>query len=244
MKGLIPAAGMGTRLHPVTLAIPKELLLVGDKAIIEYVIEAMKKVGIVDITIVVGWKKHAILDYLGSGKRLGVRITYVVQDERDGLGKAVLAGQHVIGDESFLVVLGDDFFYPTSFLEDILRKHESSDAVATVGVAEVEDVSRHGIIKPGEGNVIVDMIEKPSVEDAPSKLGAMGVYVFDAGIFDAIRRTKPGHKGEIQLTDAISGFIREGKKVCFETISGHHIDVGTLEDLKKANLFMSEVVES
>ena len=92
MKGLIPAAGMGERLKPITLAIPKELLMVGDKAVIEYVIEAMKNVGIKEITIVVGWRKHAILDYLGSGERLGIKLSYVVQDERDGLAKAVDAG--------------------------------------------------------------------------------------------------------------------------------------------------------
>lgn len=115
MKGLIPAAGMGERLKPITLAIPKELLMVGDEAIIEYVIDAMKKVGINEITIVVGWRKHAILDYLGSGERLDIKFTYVVQDKRDGLGKAVLSGQHSIGDEPFMVVLGDDFFIQKYF---------------------------------------------------------------------------------------------------------------------------------
>ena len=126
MKGLIPAAGIGTRLEPITLAIPKELLMVGDKAIIEYVINAMKMAGITEIAIVVGWRKHAILDYLGSGKRLGVKLTYVVQDKRDGLGKAVFSGEHIIGKEPFLVVLGDNFFYPKTFLKDILTFHNEA----------------------------------------------------------------------------------------------------------------------
>jgi len=136
MKGLIPAAGMGTRLEPITLAIPKELLMVGDK--------------------VVGWRKHAILDYLGSGERLGVKLTYVVQDKRDGLGKAVVSGEHIIGKEPFLVVLGDNFFYPKTFLKDILTFHNEVNADATIGVAKVGNPTRHGIIKPGENNKISD----------------------------------------------------------------------------------------
>jgi len=238
MKGLIPAAGRGTRLEPITLAIPKELLMVGDKAIIEYVIDAMKMVGITEIIIVVGWRKHAILDYLGSGERLGVKLTYVVQDKREGLGKAVFSGEHVIGKEPFLVVLGDNFFYPKTFLKDILAFHNDINADATIGVAKVEDPTRHGMIKPGENNKIVDIVEKPSVNDAPSTLGCIGIYIFNSDIFNAIKETKPGYNDEIQLTDAIKILIEEGKEVCFKEIKGKHIDVGTLEDLRRANEFL------
>ena len=157
MKGLIPAAGEGKRLQPITLAIPKELLMVGDKAIIEHVIEAMKSTGITDITIVVGWRKHAILDYLGSGERLGVKLTYVVQDKRNGLAKAVQTGKHIIGDEPFIVVLGDNFFYPKTFLKKILDFHQKEEADATIGVAEVEDPTRHGMIKPNKNNRLEDL---------------------------------------------------------------------------------------
>ncbi len=235
MKGLIPAAGMGTRLKPITLAIPKELLMIGDKAVIEYVIDAMKEVGVTDITVVVGWRKHAILDYLGSGERMGVKISYVVQDNRNGLAKAVSAGEHVINDESFLVVLGDDFFYPKTFLKEILAFHKKQNADATIGVAKVEDVTRHGIIKPGENNNIVGIVEKPAKEKAPSDLGCMGVYIFKPVIFRAINKTKPGYKGEFQLTDSIKILVEEGYKVLYSKIDGEHIDVGTLSDLRKAN---------
>ena len=240
MKGLIPAAGLGTRLHPVTLAIPKELMMVGDKAIIEYVIEAMQEVGITEITVVVGWRKHAILDYLGSGERLGVNISYVVQGNRDGLAKAVATGKNVIGNDPFLVVLGDDFFYPKTFLKEIIEFHNKEDPDATIGVAEIDDPTRHGVIKPGENNLIDDLVEKPSKEKAPSNLGCMGVYIFKPNIFDAIKKTKPGVKNEYQLTDSIKILIEEGKKVLYKEIDGTHIDIGTLEDLKKANKFLSE----
>jgi glucose-1-phosphate thymidylyltransferase long form len=241
MKGVIPAAGRGTRLEPVTLAIPKELLIVGDKAIIEYVIEAMKSVGVTDISVIVGWRKHAILDYLGSGERLGVKLTYVVQDTRDGLAKAVLTAEHVIGAEPFLVVLGDNFFYPQTFLEEILAFHTAKKADATVGVTEIEDPTRHGIIKPGTDNRIIDMVEKPQPQNAPSNLGIIGVYVFNSAIFNAIKKIKPGVNGEYQLTDAIKMMIDDRYKVYYTKINGKHIDIGTMADLKKANMFLSHL---
>jgi len=241
MKGVIPAAGRGTRLEPVTLAIPKELLIVGDKAIIEYVIEAMKSVGVTDISVIVGWRKHAILDYLGSGERLGVKLTYVVQDTRDGLAKAVLAAEHVIGAEPFLVVLGDNFFYPQTFLKEILAFHTAKKADATIGVTEIEDPTRHGIIKPGNDNRIIDMVEKPQPQNAPSNLGIIGVYVFNSAIFNAIKKIKPGVNGEYQLTDAIKMMIDDRYTVYYTKINGKHIDIGTMADLKKANMFLSHL---
>ena len=233
MQGLIPAAGSGTRLGPFTNAIPKELLPVGDKAVIEHVVESLKVAGITDIVIVVSPKKHGLSDYFGSGARFDVNITYVVQDERLGLADAVAAGKHVITGP-FAVVLGDNYFYPKEFLKDLVNVHKQSGADATLGVCEVSDVTRHGIIKVEEGR-IVDVVEKPSVEDAPSNLGLMGAYVFEPVVFDAISKTEPGFKGEFQLTDSIKILIDEGYNVIYEIIDGGHIDVGTPEDLMKAN---------
>lgn len=231
--GLIPAAGSGTRLGPFTNAIPKELLPVGEKAVIEHVVCAMTLAGIEHIVIVVSPNKHGLSDYLGSGKKFGVNISYVVQDERKGLADAVLAGEHII-DEDFTVVLGDNFFAPKTFLKDLIDFHSTSSADTTVGVAEVEDVTRHGIINP-DGRRILDMVEKPSLEDAKSNLGALGAYVFNTGIFDAIRSTRPGYKGELQLTDSIMTQITGSKKVFYKKIEGIHIDVGTPRDLMRAN---------
>lgn len=233
MQGLIPAAGGGTRLGPFTNAIPKELLPVGDKAVIEHVVEAMRLAGIGDIVIVVSPHKHGLSDYLGSGRRFGVNLTYVVQDERKGLADAVLSGEHAI-DGSFVVVLGDNFFRPKDFLRELISYHLNKRADATIGVAEVEDVTRHGIIKP-EGDRIAEIIEKPSVEEAPSTLGAIGAYVFERFIFDAIRETRPGYKGELQLTDSIKVAIEQGRRVLYRKINGIHIDVGTPADLMLAN---------
>ncbi|MCJ7445876.1 MAG: sugar phosphate nucleotidyltransferase [Methanotrichaceae archaeon] len=233
IKGLIPAAGSGTRLGPFTNAIPKELLPVGEKAVIEHVVEAMKLAEVDEIAIVVSPHKHGISDYLGSGKRFGVKLTYVVQDERLGLANAVLSAEHVI-DDRFVVVLGDNFFFPKSFLIDLISYHSNENAEATLGVIEVEDVTRHGIIR-SKGNYITDIIEKPSPDLAPSKLGSAGIYIFEASIFDAIRRTKPGIKGEFHLPDSIKVMIDDKKKVIYKILDGIHIDVGTPMDLMKAN---------
>jgi dTDP-glucose pyrophosphorylase len=232
-QGLIPAAGSGTRLGPFTNAIPKELLPVGDKAVIEHVVEAMVIAGITNIIIVVAPHKHGLSDYLGSGKRFGVTFTYVVQDERLGLANAVAAGEHIIC-EKFAVVLGDNFFAPKRFLMDLCSAHVKSRATTTVGVARVKDVTRHGIIKPDNGRV-ADMIEKPAPDNAPSNLGAIGAYVFETDIFDAINNISPGYKGEYQLTDAIRFQIHQMKDVRYKEISGIHIDVGTPFDLMRAN---------
>ena len=232
-QGLIPAAGSGTRLGPFTNAIPKELLPVGDKAVIEHAVEAMMMGGIKDIVIVVSPKKHGFSDYLGSGRRFGVNFTYVVQDQRLGLADAVLAGEHAI-DDRFAVVLGDNFIYPRSFLKDLIQIHEKNAADATVGVGRVKDVTRHGIITP-KGNRIVDMVEKPDIESAPSNLGAVGMYVFENSIFDHIKETEPGYNGELQLTDSLRGAIASGRRVFYGTLNGVHIDVGTAKDLMMAN---------
>jgi dTDP-glucose pyrophosphorylase len=244
MKGLIPAAGTGQRLKPITLAIPKEMLLVGTKACIEHVVEAYKIAGISDITIVVGWKKHAILDYFGSGKRLGINITYLVQDEEKGLAKAVEAGKKQMDDEPFAVILGDNFFYPKTFLREIIDFHNKEKSDCTVGVFRTEDPSSYGVIKPGKDNKhILDFIEKPKKEKAPSKLASAGIYVFNTCIFNAIKKTKKDKHGEYQLTDSIKILIERNKKVMYKKLKGRHIDIGSPKRLKEANDFFVEHVE-
>lgn len=193
-----------------------------------------KSQGLPDLSIIVGWKKHAILDYFGSGKRLDVHITYLVQDDREGLAKAVEVGKKTMGDDSFAVVLGDNFFYPKTFLKDIIKFHQEKNSDYTAGVFRVDDVTPYGVIKPAKGNVIEDIIEKPSQEDAPSNLACAGIYVFESYIFDAISKTSKDHKGEYQLIDAIMILVDEGKNVLYKKMKGEHIDIGTPGKLKKS----------
>lgn len=235
MKGLIPAAGKGSRMRPFTRAYPKELLPVGEKAVIEHAIHDMKAAGITDICIIVGHKQHAILDYLGSGKDLGVHITYVVQDERDGLAGAIKAGERVIDGEQFAVVLGDNYVDDKRALRELVDFHTKRDMDSTIGVFEPEDVTSYGIINPGEGNLVNGMVEKPSADEAPSNLGISGMYVFNPVIFDAIEKIEKGVGDEFQLTDAIDQLRKDGYRVGYSEILGSRIDVGTPERLRQAN---------
>lgn len=235
MKGVIPAAGKGTRMEPFTDAYPKELLPVGEKAVIEHGIEDMKKAGITDIVIVVGWKQHAILDYLGSGKKLGVQLTYVVQDERDGLATAIQAAEHVVEDESFAVVLGDNYVDCKDALKNLVDFHKDREFLTTIGSFKPDDVTSYGVLETGEGNKVEGMVEKPSKEEAPSDIAISGMYVFEPEIFNAIDEIEKGKGGEYQLTDAIDLLRKETGKVGYQNIKGSRIDVGTPERLRKAN---------
>lgn len=235
MKGLIPAAGKGTRMEPFTNAYPKELLPVGEKAVIEHCIEDMKEAGITDICIVVGWKQHAILDYLSSGKEYGVQLTYVVQDNRDGLAGAVKAGEHVMENEDFAVVLGDNYVDDKRALNELVDFHKDKDMDATIGVFKPEDVTSYGVIKPGEDNLVDGMVEKPEPHEAPSELCISGMYVFSSQIFDSIDNIEKGKGDEYQLTDAIDSMRQNGQRVGYDQIRGSRIDVGTPQRLREAN---------
>ena len=232
---IIPAAGKGTRLRPLTTAIPKEMLHVAGKPVIEYVIENVRDAGIEDVIVVTGYQKHAILDYLGSGSKLGVKIAYAVQDELSGLAHAVYSARHIVKDNSFLVMLGDNILRPKSFVKDLINFHIKSKSTATIGVLEVEDVSRYGIVKINPEGKVLDLVEKPNPEQAPSNLAIAGIYVFEPIIFNAIEKTKPGAKNEYQLTDSIKILLQEGYPVYALKLNGIHIDCGTIEDLVKAN---------
>jgi glucose-1-phosphate thymidylyltransferase long form len=234
MKGLIPAAGKGTRMEPFTNAYPKELLPVGEKAVIEHCIEDMKEAGIKDIVVVVGWKQHAILDYLGSGEEYGVQLTYVVQDDRNGLAGAVKAGEHLLNDEAFAVVLGDNYVDDKEALKQLVDFHQDRGFDATIGTFKPEDVTSYGVLDV-EGNEVKGMVEKPSEEEAPSDIAISGMYVFEPAIFDAIENIERGKGGEYQLTDAIDLLRKRDDNVGYKNIKGTRIDVGTPERLREAN---------
>lgn len=244
MKAVIPAAGFGTRFLPATKAQPKEMLPVFDKPTIQYVIEEAVASGIDDILIVTGKNKRSIEDHFdksfeleyslkNAGKHIRLKqvrditdladICYVRQKEQKGLGDAIYCAKKHIGDEPFAVMLGDTITKGktpcTKQLIDIYKKYDAS-AIALEEVP-IEKVERYGIIKGEEieKNVykIDELVEKPSINEAPSNLAIMGRYFLTPDIFDKIKETEPGVGGEIQLTDALSkldsiyGSIFEGK---------------------------------
>jgi UTP--glucose-1-phosphate uridylyltransferase len=262
-KAVIPAAGLGTRFLPATKAQPKEMLPIVDKPAIQYVVEEAVRSGIDDILIITGRGKRSLEDHFdrsielevsleASGKRdqlSEVRgladladIHYVRQGEALGLGHAVAVTRKHVGDEPFVVMLGDDIMHGSStVLEDMIGvygrtgssvvalKRFPLEEISSYGCAEAEPTDDAGLVR------LLGMVEKPRPEDAPSDLAVMGRYLFTSGIFDALDRTKPGVGGEIQLTDAIAILLGE------QTVYGLEFEAGRFDIGKKIDYLRATV---
>ena len=223
-KAVIPAAGLGTRLRPLTSITPKEMLPLGCKPTVEYIVEELHAAGIDDIIFVVSPLKPRIQEYFGEKTCGGrVRVRYVVQEEQLGLAHAILQAEDAVDGEHFAVALGDSVIVShrdVSPMARLIEAYETNPAFAAITVEEVpiEDSIKYGMVKPADGIVgdafeIDGLIEKPKPEDAPSNYAIGGRYIFDAGIFDIIRRTPAGVGGEQQITDSIRLSIEEGNRV-------------------------------
>lgn len=251
-KAVIPAAGLGTRFLPATKASPKEMLPLVDKPLIQYTVEEAVAAGIEDIIIITGRGKRAIEDHFdrsveleenlkGTGKSQLLHqirqistlanFCYVRQSEALGLGHAVLCAQHLIGDEPFAVILGDEIIdAPVPALAQLIHVYKKHHG-AVLGVQEVpkQDVSRYGIVTPkrlASGlHRVQDLVEKPSPAEAPSNLAVIGRYVLPPEIFPILRKTTPGKNGEIQLTDALRELARKSPMFAHE-VRGQRHDAG------------------
>ena len=242
-KAVIPAAGLGTRMLPLTKTQPKEMLPLGRKPCIQYIVEELAEAGIEQILFITGYKKRAIEDHFdkdnelnknlsSSGQKdllkelafedLDVSFFYTRQSVQAGLGHAISCAKDFVGDDSFIIALGDSVIYSTervSLLKRMIREYESHDPCFVIGTRRVsmDEVHRYGIIDPKENDKegsleIKDLIEKPLPSSAPSNLAVAARYIMPSGIFDSLDRTRPGKGGEIQLTDAIRLMLREGMK--------------------------------
>lgn len=240
-KAIVLAAGKGTRLMPLTLAVPKEMIRVGVKPVIEHAIDVLKAGGIKEMLIIVGRKKEAIVDYLGSGEKLGVNIYYRIQDEPKGTAHAVYYGRDFIGSEDFVVIYGDNYLKPYDTMKDVVGFHESRRADATLILHPVKDPRRFGIVKIDGGGKVLGIVEKPSLEVAKSYrvndvyLNIAGLLILKSIIFDYIEKTKPGRDGEIRLTDSIELMRRDGHEIFGFVFGGKRYDIGTLEALREAD---------
>jgi UTP--glucose-1-phosphate uridylyltransferase len=251
-KAVIPAAGLGTRFLPVTKSMPKEMLPIIDKPVIHYVVEEAIEAGIDDIIIITGRGKRAIEDYFDAAPELEMRlknknkteslnmlkklsefpnIHYIRQREPNGLGDAILKAEQHIGNEPFAVLLGDDIILNkqscTGQIISLYSRLKSS--IISVEPVPQEKVSSYGIVKGSviEPNLlkIEDIIEKPTLDIAPSNLGAVGRYVFVPEIFDCLKKTSPGVGNEIQLTDAIRLLLKEHPVFAYQ-FQGKRYDTG------------------
>lgn len=239
---VVPVAGLGTRLLPATKSQPKEMLPVGRKPGVQYVVEELTRAGMKRMLFITGSGKSSIENHFDlneemiqtlreTGKedlleelefeRAPVQYFYTRQRQLLGLGHAVLCAQPFVGELPFVVALGDSIIglhAQSDIVHRMTRCFQEQKAEAVVAFEEVsaQDVRHYGVAKPkgaGEVFVLEDVVEKPSAKEAPSNLAIAARYVFAPAVFDALRRTAPGKGGEIQLTDAIRLLIQDGKKV-------------------------------
>jgi len=266
-KAVIPAAGLGTRCLPLSKAVPKEMLPLLDKPAIQYIIEEGIASGIHEFCIIANDDKKAIHDYFSHNKKLEVflkeknllhliqkvndiidsaQFKYVPQPEPRGLGHAILMARDVIGDEYFGVFLPDEILDGKKPVMGQLINIAQQYHANVIAVQEVpeENVSSYGIVaikqQIGENLYEVSqLIEKPAVDQAPSNLAIIGRYILSPKLFDALALTKPGAKGEIQLTDAIAHMLLQGEKVLAYKVQANRFDIGNIPGLLKANHYFA-----
>lgn len=262
-KAVIPAAGLGTRFLPATKACPKEMLPIVDKPTIQYIIEEALASGIKDILIITGHNKRSIEDHfdynpelelnlrehgkdelLTMVKEIGdINLHYIRQKEPKGLGHAILCAKSFVGDEPFAVLLGDDVVYNEEkpCLQQLLDVYDTTGA-SVLGCQTVpqEKVSSYGIVASEATEdarifKVNDMVEKPAVEEAPSRLAVLGRYVITPEIFAILDQTAPGRGGEIQLTDALKVLAKEQAMYAYDFV-GRRYDVGDKQGYLEATV--------
>ena len=253
-KAVLPVAGFGTRFLPASKAIPKEMLPIIDKPLVQYAVEEAINIGVEEIIFITSPEKlsikkhfdtnHQFESRLKNSKKLDmidrlnpeifkeIKFHYLLQEEQNGLGHAVLQAEKVVGKDPFAVLLPDDLFFSEKSclcqLLDVYKRTESS--VIAVNKVEKENIHKYGVIKPGKIKEsfikIEDIVEKPSYEEAPSDIAVCGRYIFNASIFKFLKSTNFDKSGEIQLTDAIQKLLQE-EEVYASIYDGEKFDCGS-----------------
>jgi glucose-1-phosphate thymidylyltransferase len=231
MKGLILSGGKGTRLYPITFNRAKQLVPVANKPVLFRVIEAIKEAGIDDIGIVIGDTGEEIKQAVGNGRRWDVKITYIPQEAPLGLAHAVKISHSFLGDERFVMFLGDNVIQ--GGISSLIRQFASSDWNSQVVLTQVEHPEHYGVAELDEQGRIRRLVEKP--RNPPSNLALVGIYMFDHNIFQAVNLIKPSWRGELEITDAIQWLVENGCAVHPYVHRGWWIDTGKPIDMLEAN---------
>jgi len=236
MKAVILCAGKGTRLYPVTLTMPKPLVPVANKALLTYAIETLTTMGATEIGLVVNSLDSPIRTRLGDGlDSVGVPLTYIAQEDPKGLAHAVKLCEPFVGNEPFIVYLGDNIFQDR--MKALYTRFEQTGAGAAIALTEVPNPSAFGIAEL-DGDQITRLVEKP--KDPPSNLAIAGVYVFKPEIFEAIEHIKPSWRNELEITDAIQWMLEQGHRVVPYVVEGWWIDAGKPDAIVLANQLVLE----
>lgn len=237
MKGLLLAGGYGTRLRPLTYTGNKHMLPVANKPIIIYGLEHLINAGIRDIGIILGPIKEGVKELIGDGSKFGARVTYIEQNDPRGLAHAVKISREFLGDEPFVMYLGDNLL--KSGIEPLLEDFKKTSPEAVIAVTKVKEPHRFGIVEMENGR-IVRLVEKPKFPK--SDLALVGVYLFRPSIFDAVEKIKPSWRNELEITDAIQELVNSNCDVHVHFVSGWWKDTGRPEDLLEANqLVLSDI---
>jgi glucose-1-phosphate thymidylyltransferase len=238
VKALILAGGRGTRLRPITHTSAKQLVPVANKPILFFAIEAIRDAGIEDIGIIVGDTAAEIRDAVGDGSDFGVKTTYIQQDDPLGLAHAVKIAQDFLRDDRFVMYLGDNFI--KDGIKELVDEFEADSANSQILLARVPNPENFGVAEITGGRV-VGLEEKP--KQPKSDYALVGVYMFDATIFEAVNAIRPSARGELEITDAIQHLIETGRDVRSHIIKGWWKDTGKLEDMLEANRVALSAVE-
>lgn len=238
MKGLILSGGRGTRLRPLTYTSAKQLVPIANKPVLFYGIESLAAAGIRDVGIVVGDTQAEIRAAVGDGSLWGIRVTYIEQDAPRGLAHAVLISEPFIGNQPFVVYLGDNLLNKgiERFVDEFTRERPA----AQILLARVPDPQMFGVAELADGRV-VRLVEKP--QQPRSDLALVGVYMFSPVVFDAIKTITPSFRNELEITDAIQTLIDRGLEVRPHIVDGWWKDTGKLEDILEANRLILDTLE-
>ena len=231
MKGIILHGGHGSRLRPLTHTGPKQLLPIANKPMSEYCVEAIRDCGISEIAIIIGGiGSNKVKEYYGDGSKFNVKITYIEQDKPKGIAHAISLCKEFVGNEKFLVFLGDNIIQKS--INDISKKFEASESDALILLCEVKNPERFGIADVKE-NKIIRIMEKP--KNPPTNLAVTGIYFLTSKIFDVFSRLKPSWRNELEITDTLQMMLEEKNRIDFEMITDYWKDTGTPEDVIQAN---------
>ncbi len=254
VKALILAGGAGTRLRPITHTRAKQLVPVANKPILFYGLEAIADAGIKHVGIVVGDTAGEVMGAVGDGSEWGLSVTYLPQEAPLGLAHAVLIAKDFLGDDDFVMYLGDNLLkqslrdFVDRFEDDRLRartptleESEAEPPCAQILLKPVPDPHRFGVAELAADGSVMRLLEKPA--DPPSNLALVGVYLFDARIHDAVAAIEPSPRGELEITDAIQWLVDQGLRVRTEVLDGWWIDTGKLTPLLEANRLILETLE-
>ena len=249
MKGLILAGGAGTRLRPITHTSAKSLVPIANKPILFYGIEDMVAAGIKEIGIIVGDTRDDIEAAVGDGSRWGADVTYIPQDAPLGLAHCVLIAHDFLGDDDFVMYLGDNMLeqglkeFVDAFESDRTRNadHPGQQLSAQILLAHVDDPRQFGVAAIGPDGEVVQLVEKPV--DPPSDLALVGVYLFDPRINEAVRAIEPSARGELEITDAIQWLVDQGHRVRHEVLTGWWLDTGKKDPLLESNRLILEAID-